>query len=62
MAATVLTDLKVTGKLEAETLSVAGIQDVAAAVDAADAPTKAEFNALVAVVNGIRAALGAQDD
>ena len=58
---TVFTDVKVTGALEAGTVKVAGIEDVDAAVDAASTPTKAEFNALVAVVNGIRAVLGADD-
>ena len=57
------TEVEVTGELKAGTIEgtvkAAGISDVDAAVEAESAPTKAEFNALVGVVNGLRALLGA---
>ena len=58
------TDVEITGDLKVGgNVTVAGIDDVDAAVETTNTnPTKAEFNALVGVVNALRAALGASSD
>lgn len=56
MAATVLTNLKVTGEIEFGALK--GIDEVGPAEEVASTVDKAAFNALVGVVNDLIEALG----
>ena len=58
------TDVEITGELKVGgNVTAAGIDDVDAAVETTNTnPNKAEFNALVGVVNSLRAALGASSD
>lgn len=59
MASTVLTNLKVTGTLEAGTTKIGGLSDITRPTTAASTEyTKDEITAIVNAVNGILTALG----